>query len=523
MKFTENQPLDRVSRGALKLCALVEKTYGPNGRHVLLQRKAGNLFSRDGFTISCEIEFEDRLESAGAEIIKELSGKINRKVGDGTTTAILLLGSLLKEGNRLLQAGISSVDLIRGIQSGLEEAEGIINAISSPIKTKEEVQRLCLLAVNKDKPLSEILSEAIFSVPVGGTIVVEDAPGVSSYVEFKSGFSLDGGFASSSLGGNLAEINWEAPQIALFKEGLSSVEDIVPVAEVASQWPHPLVIFTPYIEGDALKTMRMNPELNGQPWIAARIPPHWKFGEIWEKNLIALTGVTLIDKNIGNSPREFKSEWLGYARRVRISPRKTILTGNEEGEKRIFNRVEELKREIGQNESSYDRRSLGKQISMLSGGLCYLYLGGVTESDRKERRARVEDALFSVRAGIEGGIVPGGGSSFLTARDFILSRELGEGDFSYGKKAFCKALEAPVLKLLENSEMGPFELGKLDEERTKNYNPWLGWDVLSKQIIDCKEEGIWETKKGVLEILRGAVSVASVFLNSGAVVWKRKR
>jgi len=486
-----------------------------------LERRSGRIFSRDGFAVACEIEFEDPLETFGAEIVKELSGKINRQVGDGTTTAVVFLSSLIKEGHRLIRGGIEPVPFIKGMKSALEEAEAVLSAISLPVNRRYEIEKLASLAVHGDPELTGVVSGAILSSPKGCTIVVEDGPGVSSYVDFKPGLSVDGGFASSSSLSS-EEVTWELPQVAVFGKGISRWEDITPVAEEASQWPHPLVIVAPYIHGDALKTMGMNPNLNGQPWTAVKYSPHWKYGEGRLRDLLALTGATLVSEEMGNSPRKFKPEWLGFCQRVKISSEQSIFTGTDESQDRITRRVRELRGEIERLESAFDKKILEKQISMILGGLCHLYVGAVTEEERKEKRSRVEDALFAVKAGLEGGIVPGAGSSFLTARDFILSREPGEDDFFYGRRAFCRALEEPVMALLRNSQKERGDLESLYEKRGEKYNPWLGWDLVCDEIVDCKERGIWDTKKGVQEILRGAFSAASVFLNSGAVVWKRK-
>lgn len=523
-QFTEDQLIDRVCYGALKLSKLVARTYGPNGKNILLERRSGMIFSRDGFSVACEIEFENHLESCGAELVKELSGKINKKVGDGTTTAIVLLAALIEEGHRLIRGGVSPTEFVRGVQSGLREAEEILSAISIPLKTRKEIGSLCSLAVKGEISLAEVVTEAIFSVPVGGTVVVEDAPGVSSYVEFKPGLSLEGGFVPYLQPPTFSgEKTFEIPQVAIFKKGLSSYSDISAVAEEASQWPHPLVIVAPFVEGDALLTMKMNPELNGQPWTAIRLPTHWKFGEKWAENLVALTGATLVDEELGTSPQSFKPEWLGFCQKIQISEKKSIFTGDTHSSERVLNRIKDIEGEISRNDSLHDQRAMRKQISMLSGGLCLLKLGGVTEYEMKEKRARVEDALCAVRAGIEGGIIPGTGSAFLTVRDFLLSRDMGEGDFSYGRRALCTALEAPTLEILRNSGLGRDYLIRLDEERERDYNPWLGWDVISNKLVDCKEAGIWDTKLSALEILKGAISVASVLFNSGAVVWKTQR
>lgn len=517
-RFTEESLLRSVFLGAYKLSDLVSTTYGPNGGHVLLERRSGRIFSRDGFTVACEIEFDSRMESCGAEVVKELCGKINRKVGDGTTTAIIFLSALLKESEKYLIAGIKPRFLIKGIRIALQEAEGLLSALRKPCRRSSSVEKLARMAVHGEGELSDLICRALFSTPPGGTVVIEDAPGVDSYIDLKSGLSVEGGFVSTSL----QDLEWDLPQVAIFKKGLSKAEQIVPVAEEASQWPHPLVIVAPYVRGEALETLRMNPSLNGQPWTAVRFHSHWKFGEGWLQDLVALTGATLVDENIGNSPLNFKADWLGFCRRVSISEKRTVFTANEEGSGRLSSRVGELKRQILDTESGHDRRILEKQISMLSGGLCNLYIGAVTEEERKERRSRVEDALFSVRSGVEGGILPGCGSSFLTARDFVLSRKLPQDDSRYGSLAFCSALEVPCVVLLKNSNRNRSDLELLKKKREEEKNFWLGWDLVRDEIVDCEKHGPWDTYKGSVEILRGACSVAEVLLNSGAVVWKRK-
>lgn len=519
-----------IVRGALKIVKAVRVTYGPCGRTVLLERTAGRLATKDGATIVRELSFSNRLENLGAEAIKQPSLAMCDSVGDGTTTVAILAGELLYQCERMLVAGHAPSKMVRGIRKAADAALELFQDISVPVTSEEEIMAVAMVSSNRDREISRLLTQAVMAVGKDGSISVEDGRGVESELLIRDGMELPSGFANIYLSdAEDGRTSFEQPLVALFDCGLHTYGEMKSVVETASQWPHnPLLLVGHHFEGETMAVWGINSRVRGSyRWTMVKTPGTGNRKRGWLDDLAALSGAVVFDAKAGMDSRNWDPEWFGSVQTVVVERNKTLLVGydNEESQERVRERVAALKIAQESTQSDWERDRIRERIARLDGGFCVLRVGGTTETELKERRARIEDTLGSLRAALESGILPGGGSSMLNAADWLdyLLQEnpLEDSDERVGWQCFSRALRGPFKALVANSGQEPSEVfRRLDKDREKYEDDlWVGWDALSDDVRLLYEDPmVIDASKVVHDSVRYAVSAVSTIIMTNAAV-----
>lgn len=488
----------RLVRGAKALTKVTSLTYGPHGRTVLMQRFAGLLASKDGVTVAREVSVSDPMEQMGCKILQDACVQVNDDVGDGTTSTAVIAAELLDQGTRLIVAGLDPMEINRGISRAARDAVLSIEELTEPVTDQGVLERVAMIASNGDKVVSEKMAEACMAVGQDGTITIEDGNGIGIDLVFQDGMEIPRGAIHPGFLGSGSERLLEQPLVAVINYHLHTYEDVQDLMEVASQWPNnPLLVFALNVEGDALQLMYINDVKDVMKVVPIASPGfhHRKLDNL--KDIAALSGATVVDEAVGLNHRSWDPEWFGTLRKVTVEDRKTSLVAFDDlTTEQIDKRVEEIKHEMTSSKSEYDQDRCRERIAKLSGGLCLMQVGGITESVMKERRARIEDALSSVQAALEQGVVPGAGMAYLYGAH-VLQAQIEEGleershDFKAGYEMMAKALKKPLETLARNADHGN-GVAKVHEvwEATKDDDPWVGWDALQDRIRDLSEDPI---------------------------------
>jgi len=519
---------EKLLRGALQLAEAAAVTYGPCGRIVILERVAGNIATKDGATVVREISFRDPGMSMGAALLKEPCLAMSETVGDGTTTTAILAASLLKECHRYLVAGVNPMHLSKGLREAARAAIDLLHELAMPVESEHEVRSITLIASNGDTEIAQHLTKAVMSVGQKGTVTIEDGLGTETELVLRDGMSLEAGFVSPSCWPSSKEIreHFEQPFLALFDCGLYSFEDIRDVVEVASQWPHPLIIFAHTVEAGALATWVLNGKSSdGRPsWHGALVKcPGWgDHRRAFLDDIASLSGATVIDPKAGMDLHNLNPEWFGSVQTATVERNSTLLVGYADGvtTERVQKRVRCLQAEKERALHEYDQDRLQERISKLNGGLATLRVGGITESALQERRARIEDALGSVRAALAEGIVPGAGAAYLFAAQWLTAQDPPEGDASLGYLAFIHALQEPFRVLLRNAgQESSNALEKVDPMQGEECNPWMGWDVVQRKARLLYEEPmIVDATRVAVEAIRYVASAVGTIITTEVMV-----
>jgi len=506
-------------RGAEKLVTAVAATYGPGGRTVLLDRFAGLLATKDGVTVAREVELEAHDENCGARIVREACIKVNDEVGDGTTTAAILTGALLREGHKLIAAGVEPGQLVYGMRQAALAAKATIQQMVIPVESQEHLEQVALIACNGDEDVAENLAEACMAVGKDGTVLIEDSPGVETVLNFKEGMELEAGAASPYFLGDKTERVIEGALVAVINKPLAGVEDVQEVMECASQWPqNELLILAPRIESTALATMVMNHTKGVVRCCAVKVPgvPHVQRDLL--EDIAVLAAADFADPEAGYSLGSWDAEWFGSFRKVTLTAQKTVFEAYPAVEDDVRARIEHLRRQLNSTTSGYGEDRLRERMAKLSGGLAVLRVGGVTEAALKERRARVEDALGAVRAALQEGLVPGGGVAYLRAAELLALddalRVLTAPELA-GWKAMEKALNEPVRKLARNAGASELTRNRVAEGEVL----WFGWDARTSEFRDLSEPPfVADPTTVACSVIDAAVSVATTLLTVEAAV-----
>ncbi len=521
----------KLLQGAQTLVKTVGVTYGPGGRTVMIDRFAGLLATKDGVTVAQEIVLQDHEENIGAQILKEACTRVNREVGDGTTSTAILAGSILQEGHKMIAAGLHPGTMIAGIQAAANLAVRTVREHSLPVNSKEDLYRIAFISCNGDEEIAKHLSEACMAVGKDGTITIADGFNTETFLEFKEGMEISSGASSIFRDGQSKKI-LEGALVAVINAPLRTVPDVVPMLEEATQWPNPLIIFAPRIEEGALATFVMNHMLDSRkmsrvkemcPLLAPGMPQE-KFELL--KDIAALTKATVVDPNAGMDHMKWNPEWFGTIRCATFTADTTVLEAYPEAHETIEERLKELRRQEAQL-SGFELDQIRERMGKLSGGVAVLRVGGSTEAAMKERRARIEDALGAVRAALRGGMVPGAASAYLLASlalKGVPTEDLPE-DLSYraGWRVMEKALQKPTGALIENAGGNPgcihLLMEDMQEALTKKPSTWLGWDVIADQKRNLLQDPlIADPADVVISAIQAAVSVASMLLTAEASI-----
>ncbi len=506
----------KILAGVEKLSNAVTSTLGPSGRNVILDKKFGSpQITKDGVTVAKEIELPDPFENMGAQMVKEVASKTNDVAGDGTTTATLLAESIYREGLKNLTAGANAMALKRGIDKATAAVVEAIAKQSKKVKTADEIAQVATLSANGDEEIGKMISEAMDKVGKEGTITVEEAKTLESSLDVVEGMQFDKGYLSPYFVTNpdAMECELEDPFILLFEKKISSLQDMLPLLQQVAKSGRPLMIIAEDVEGEALATLVVN-KLRGTFSVCAVKAPG--FGDRRKailEDIAILTGGKLISEDIGIKLENVTIDMLGRAKKVVVDKDNTTVVEGLGKSADIKARVEQLKRQIEETTSDYDREKLQERLAKLAGGVALIKVGAATEAAMKEKKDRVDDALHATRAAVEEGIVPGGGVAYLRAQKAIDALKL-DGDEAVGASIIARAIEAPLRKLVNNAG----QEAALVIANVKKATGTNGYNVRTGEYADMLKAGIVDPAKVTRSALQNAASIAGLLLTTDCMV-----
>ena len=502
--------------GVEKLSNAVTSTLGPSGRNVILDKKFGSpQITKDGVTVAKEIELPDPFENMGAQMVKEVASKTNDVAGDGTTTATLLAEAIYREGLKNLTAGANGMALKRGIDKATAAVTDAIAKLSKKVKSADEIAQVATLSANGDEEIGKMISEAMDKVGKEGTITVEEAKTLESSLDVVEGMQFDKGYLSPYFVTNAEsmECELENPFILLFEKKISNLQDMLPLLQAVAKSGRPLMIIAEDVEGEALATLVVN-KLRGTFQVCAVKAPG--FGDRRKailEDIAILTGGKLISEDIGIKLESVTVDMLGRAKKVVVDKdNTTIVEGLGKGAD-IKARVEQIKKQIEETTSDYDREKLQERLAKLAGGVALIKVGAATEAAMKEKKDRVDDALHATRAAVEEGIVPGGGVAYLRAQKAVEALDL-EGDEKVGANIIARAIEAPLRKLVDNAGLE----AALVIANVKKATGTNGYNVRTGEYCDLLKAGVVDPAKVTRSALQNAASIAGLLLTTDCMV-----
>jgi chaperonin GroEL len=507
---------NKLYEGVRKLADAVKVTMGPRGRNVLLQKSFGSpAITKDGVSVAREIELADNLENMGAQLVKEVASKTNDEAGDGTTTATVLAHSIFKEGLRNVTAGANPIELKRGMDKACDAILEEVKKISKVVDTKDQIAQVATISANSDKAIGDMISEAMEKVGKDGVITVEEAKGINDELEVVEGMQFDRGYLSPYFVTNVEKMTAELenPYILLSDKKISNLKEILPILEAVNQSGRPLLIIAEDIEGEALSTLVVN-RLRGSLNISAvKAPGFGDRRKAMLEDIAVLTGGTVISEELGMTLEKATIEDLGTAARVVIDKDNTTIVDGNGDKEAVKARVATIKNEIANTTSDYDKEKAQERLAKLSGGVAVIKVGAATETEMKEKKDRVDDALSATRAAVEEGIVVGGGVALIKAASKI-NLNL-EGDEAIGADIILRAVSAPMKQIASNAG---FDAGVVVNEVEKSDNQNIGFDAATGEYVDMFEAGIVDPAKVERVAMQNAVSVASLLLTTEATV-----
>jgi chaperonin GroEL len=509
---------DRMLRGVEILANAVKVTLGPKGRNVVLDKSFGApRITKDGVTVAKEIELEDKFENMGAQMVREVAQKTNDLAGDGTTTATVLAHSILREGTKAVAAGMNPMDLKRGVDLAVAAVVKDIGKRAKKVNSSSEVAQVGTNAANGDRAIGKMISGAMQKVGNEGVITVEEAKALETELEVVEGMQFDRGYLSPYFITNaekmIAEL--EDAHVLLHEKKLSGLQAMLPVLEAVVQSSRPLLIVAEDVEGEALATLVVNKLRGGLKVAAVKAPGFGDRRKAMLEDIAILTGGQLISEDLGIKLENVTLQMLGRAKRVIIEKEKTTIVDGAGKKKEIEARVGQIKQQIEETTSDYDREKLQERLAKLAGGVAVIRVGGATEIEVKEKKDRVEDALNATRAAVEEGIVPGGGIAFLRAKKAVGRLSNENPDVQAGINIVLRALEAPARQIAENSGVeGSIVVGKILENKSETF----GFDAQLEEYVDLVDAGIIDPAKVVRTALQDAASVAGLLITTEAMV-----
>ena len=509
---------ERMLRGVDILADAVKVTLGPKGRNVVLDKSFGApRITKDGVTVAKEIELEDKFENMGAQMVREVAQKTNDLAGDGTTTATVLAQTIVKEGAKAVAAGMNPMDLKRGIDIATAAVVKDIEKRAKKVNSTEEVAQVGTISSNGDEAIGKMIAKAMQKVGNEGVITVEEAKALDTEVEIVEGMQFDRGYISPYFVTNaekmLAEL--EDAYILLHEKKLTGLQSMLPVLEAVVQSGKPLVIIAEDVEGEAIATLVVNKLRGGLKVAAVKAPGFGDRRKAMLEDIAILTGGQLISEDLGIKLENVTLQMLGRAKKVIIEKEKSTIVSGAGKKPDIEARVAQIKVQIDETTSDYDKEKLQERLAKLAGGVAVIKVGGATEIEVKEKKDRVEDALNATRAAVEEGIVPGGGVALLRAKKAVGRIHDENHDVQTGINIVLKALEAPIRQIAENSGVeGSIVVGKIVDENSETY----GFDAQTEKYVDMIKEGIVDPAKVVRTALQDAGSVAGLLITTEAMV-----
>jgi len=509
---------DKMLRGVNVLANAVKVTLGPKGRNVVIQKSFGAPRStKDGVSVAKEIELEDAFENMGAQMIREVASKTNDKAGDGTTTATVLAQAIVQEGLKAVAAGMNPMDLKRGIDKAVGLVLEEIKSNSKPVSNNSEIAQVGTISANGDSEIGELIAQAMAKVGNEGVITVEEAKTADTTVDVVEGMQFDRGYLSPYFITNAdkMEAQLEEPLILLFEKKLTSLQAMLPILEAVVQSGRPLLIIAEDIEGEALATLVVNKLRGGLRVAAVKAPGFGDRRKAMLEDIAILTGGQVISEDLGIKLESVTIDMLGKAKKVTITKDDTTIVEGVGGKDEIEARVSQIKRQIEDTTSDYDKEKLQERLAKLAGGVAVLRVGGSTEVEVKEKKDRVDDALNATRAAADEGIVPGGGIALLKASKILADVKGDNADQNAGIAIIRRALQAPIRQIAENSGVeGSIVVGKVLE----NGDASFGFNAQTEEYGDLVQMGVIDPAKVVRTALQDAASVAGILITTEAAV-----
>ena len=509
---------DRMLRGVDILANAVKVTLGPKGRNVVLDKSFGApRITKDGVTVAKEIELEDKFENMGAQMVREVASKTNDLAGDGTTTATVLAQAIVREGAKSVAAGMNPMDLKRGIDIAVAAVVKDIEKRARKVGSSAEVAQVGTISSNGDATIGKMIAQAMQKVGNEGVITVEEAKSLDTEVEIVEGMQFDRGYISPYFITNAEKMiaEQEDVYILLHEKKLSGLQSMLPLLEAVVQSGKPLLIISEDVEGEAIATLVVNKLRGGLKVSAVKAPGFGDRRKAMLEDIAILTGGQLISEDLGIKLETVTLAMLGRAKKVVIEKEKTTIVGGAGKRKDIEARVAQIKAQIEETTSDYDREKLQERLAKLAGGVAVIKVGGATEVEVKEKKDRVEDALNATRAAVEEGIVPGGGVALLRAKKAVGKLSNDNADVQAGINIVLKAIEAPIRQIAENSGVeGSIVVGKIMDNKSETY----GFDAQNEEYVDMIDKGIVDPAKVVRTALQDAASIAGLLVTTEAMV-----
>src|SRR5467141_3149603 len=521
LQFDENAR-HTLLRGIEKLAKAVKATLGPSGRNVILDKKFGSpTITKDGVTVAKEIELEDPYENMGAQLVREVASKTSDVAGDGTTTATILAESIYREGLRNVTAGANPTSLQRGIMKGVDAIVEELKKLSKKVSDRTEIAQVATVSANWDKTIGEIIADAMDKVGKDGTITVEEAKSIETTLEVVEGMQFDKGYLSPYFVTNAEamEAILENAYILIYEKKISSLKDLLPLLEKVAKAGRPLLIISEDVEGEALATLVVN-KLRGTLQVCAvKAPGFGDRRKAMLEDIAVLTGGRLISEDLGIKLENIKLEDLGRAKRVTIDKENTTIVEGSGKSHDIQGRVAQIRRQIEETTSDYDREKLQERLAKLAGGVAVINVGAATETEMKEKKARVEDALHATRAAVEEGIVPGGGVALLWCQKSLDKVKGTDDDEKIGVDIVRRSLEEPMRMIVQNAGAeASIVVGKVKESKDKNF----GYNAQTDEFEDLVAAGVIDPTKVTRTALQNAASIAALMLTTECVVVEKK-
>ncbi|MGH2376347.1 MAG: chaperonin GroEL [bacterium] len=508
-----------LERGVERVASAVKVTLGPKGRNVVLEKKWGSpTITKDGVTVAKEIELEDPNENMGAQLVKEVASKTNDAAGDGTTTATVLAWAMVREGLKNVAAGANPMLIKRGIDRAVESVVDAIKKASIQIKDRQEIAHVAGIAAN-DPEIGDIIADAMDKVGKDGVITIEEGKGMETTVEVVEGMQFDRGYISPYFvtDPDKMETVLEEPYILLTERKISAARDIVPLMEKVIRFGKPLVVVAEDVEGEALATLVVNKLRGVLHSVAVKAPGYGDRRKAMLQDMAVLTGGRVISDDIGVKLESVELDFLGRSDKVKATKEETTIIGGKGKKADIDGRIAQVKKEIQDTTSDYDREKLQERLAKLAGGVAEIKVGAATETEMKEKKHRFEDALNATKAAVEEGVVAGGGTALLNALRALAVKD-GGGDEEIGVSIVRRALEEPTRQLAHNAGAE----GSLIVERIKKEKPGVGYDVAEGEYTDMVKAGITDPTKVVRLALQNAASVAGLLLTTEAIVVEKR-
>ncbi|NGO40522.1 chaperonin GroEL [Limisphaera ngatamarikiensis] len=506
-----------ILRGVTKLSKAVTATLGPKGRNVVIDKKFGSpTVTKDGVTVAKEIELEDPYENMGAQMVREVASKTSDAAGDGTTTATVLAEAIYREGLKFVTSGANPIGIQRGIQKAVDAAVAHLEKLAKKVKDKEEIKQVATVSANWDTAIGEIIADAMDKVGKDGTITVEEAKSIETTLEVVEGMQFDKGYLSPYFITNAEtmECKLEDAYILVYEKKISSLKDILPLLEKVAKAGKPLLIIAEEVEGEALATLVVNKLRGTLQCCAVKAPGFGDRRKAMCEDIAILTGGKFISEDLGIKLENVELSDLGRAKTVIVDKENTTIVEGHGKPSEIQGRVNQIRRQIEETTSDYDREKLQERLAKLAGGVAVIHVGAATETEMKEKKARVEDALHATRAAVEEGIVPGGGVALLRCLPAINAVEPANEDEKIGIDIVKRAIEAPLRELANNAGVE----GSVIVEEVKRRKGNEGYNVVTGQYEDLVKAGVVDPKKVTRTALQNAASIAGLLLTTECLI-----